>query len=223
MGKVLLRAEGLTKSYSQGGETLEILKGANLSLSSDSFVALQGASGSGKSTLLHILGLLDSQDGGKIYFEDQSVSDFKDDQKARFRLAHLGFVFQFHHLIPELNALENVSLPASMLGRDGQAEAKELLDWVGLKDRMNSFPWQLSGGEQQRVALARSLINRPQVLLTDEVTGNLDRPRSLEILELLKRIHAERQTAVLSVTHDEHLASHYKNQWHLESGLIRES
>ncbi len=229
MRSEVLKADNLYKSYFQGGERLEILKGASLSLHTDSFVALLGASGSGKSTLLHVLGLLDSLDQGEISFEGKNVSNFSEDKKAKFRLQHLGFVFQFHHLIPELSALENVTLPASMLGRDAKAlgrdakaEAEELLHWVGLKDRMNSFPWQLSGGEQQRVALGRALINRPKILLTDEVTGNLDRPRSLEILDLLARIHAERKTAILSVTHDERLAQSYKSQWRLESGLIVE-
>lgn len=218
---MVLKAEGIHKSYTQGGERLEILKGLSLELQKDSFVALLGASGSGKSTLLHILGLLDAPTGGEVSLLGQSTKSMSEDQKAKLRLEHIGFVFQFHHLIPELSALENVTLPASMLGRKkGSLDAGELLEWMGLKDRQNSFPWQLSGGEQQRVALSRALINSPELLLTDEVTGNLDRERSNEVFELLRRIHSEFGTAVLSVTHDESLAEHYDQRWRLEDGLL---
>lgn len=218
---MVLKAEGIHKSYIQGGERLHILKGLSLELEKNSFVALLGASGSGKSTLLHILGLLDAPSEGAVTLLGHSTQGMNEDQKAKLRLEHIGFVFQFHHLIPELSALENVTLPASMLGRKkGNFDAAELLDWMGLKDRQNSFPWQLSGGEQQRVALSRALINSPELLLTDEVTGNLDKGRSLEVFELLRRIHKEFGTAVLSVTHDEHLAGKYDQRWRLEDGLL---
>jgi lipoprotein-releasing system ATP-binding protein len=221
MSEVLLEAKNLRKHFIQGGETLEVLKGVSLSLKKGDFVALLGASGSGKSTLLHCLGLLESWDSGEVFFEGVSLGPLRDEQKARFRLEKIGFVFQFHHLIPELRAEENVSLPASILGQERIERARELLDWMGLSHKLKSFPWQLSGGEQQRVALARALINQPRVLLTDEVTGNLDRERALEIMGVLRKVNAELGTTVLSVTHDEELAKTYNSAWRLHSGHLR--
>jgi lipoprotein-releasing system ATP-binding protein len=218
--KILLEARALRKTYEQAGERVEVLKGIDLALTRGDFVALLGSSGSGKSTLLHCLGLLDTWDSGEVIFEGRPLSKLSEKEQARFRLEKLGFVFQFHHLIPELSAAENVALPASILGQDRSSRAHELLDWVGLSHKLKSFPWQLSGGEQQRVALARSLINDPVLLLTDEVTGNLDRARSREILELLRRIHSELGTTILSVTHDEELAATYDRRIRLSEGRL---
>lgn len=217
---ILLEAKNLKKNFKQGNETLEVLKGISLNLTRGNFVALLGASGSGKSTLLHCLGLLENWDEGEILFEGTSLGPLPENEKARFRLEKFGFVFQFHHLIPELSAVENVSLPASILGNEKIDKAKELLDWMGLSAKFNSFPWQLSGGEQQRVALARALINEPQLLLTDEVTGNLDRERSLEVLSILKKINQTLGTSILSVTHDEELAKQYNEAWRLSAGHL---
>jgi len=216
----LLEARSLHKTYEQAGERVEVLRNIDMTLAKGDFVALLGASGSGKSTLLHCLGLLDHWDSGEILFEGQALSKLSESAQARFRLEKLGFVFQFHHLIPELSAEENVALPASILGVNRSSRARELLDWVGLSHKLKSFPWQLSGGEQQRVALARSLINSPVLLLTDEVTGNLDRSRSEEILGLLRRIHAELGTTILSVTHDEELARSYDSRFRLSEGRL---
>jgi lipoprotein-releasing system ATP-binding protein len=218
--KILLEARALCKTYEQAGERVEVLKGIDLALPRGDFVALLGSSGSGKSTLLHCLGLLDTWDSGEVIFEGRPLSKLSEKEQARFRLEKLGFVFQFHHLIPELSAAENVALPASILGQDRSSRARELLDWVGLSHKLKSFPWQLSGGEQQRVALARALINDPVLLLTDEVTGNLDRARSKEILELLRRIHSELGTTILSVTHDEELAATYDRRIRLSEGRL---
>lgn len=220
MSSVLLESKDLRKHFTQGGETLDVLKGITLSLEKGNFVALLGASGSGKSTLLHCLGLLEHWDSGEILFEGESLGPLSDEAKSRFRLEKMGFVFQFHHLIPELSAEENVSLPASIMGEERGARARELLDWMGLSHKLKSFPWQLSGGEQQRVALARSLINNPRLLLTDEVTGNLDRERSLDIMGVLKKVNTEMGTTILSVTHDEELAKLYKESWRLKSGQL---
>ncbi|MEO5667057.1 MAG: ABC transporter ATP-binding protein [Bdellovibrionota bacterium] len=215
-----LKAEALCKTYDQAGERVSVLKNINLELSKGDFIALLGASGSGKSTLLHCLGLLDTWDSGEVFFEGRPLSKLSEKEQARFRLEKLGFVFQFHHLIPELSAEENVALPASILGANRSPRARELLDWVGLSHKLKSFPWQLSGGEQQRVALARALINDPVLLLTDEVTGNLDRARSKEILELLRRIHSTLGTTILSVTHDEELAASYDRRIRLSEGQL---
>jgi lipoprotein-releasing system ATP-binding protein len=220
MGQAFLKAVSLCKSYQQAGERIDVLRGISLELEKGDFTALLGASGSGKSTLLHCLGLLDTWDSGEVFFEGRELSFLSEREQSRFRLEKLGFVFQFHHLIPELSAEENVSLPASILGRNRATRARELLDWVGLSAKYKSFPWQLSGGEQQRVALARALINDPVLLLTDEVTGNLDHSRSREILELLRRIHAELGTTILSVTHDEALAALYDRRIRLSEGRL---
>jgi lipoprotein-releasing system ATP-binding protein len=220
MSEAFLESRALRKTYRQGGERVEVLKGVDLQLTRGDFVALLGASGSGKSTLLHCLGLLDCWDAGEVVFEGLSLSRLSENEQARFRLEKLGFVFQFHHLIPELSAEENVALPASILGQDRSRRARELLDWVGLSHKLKSFPWQLSGGEQQRVALARALINSPVLLMTDEVTGNLDRSRAREILDLLRRIHAELGTTILSVTHDEELAALYDKRIRLSEGQL---
>jgi len=197
-----------------------VLQGANLELPSGACAALLGSSGSGKSTLLHCLALLDRADEGTLMYDGVDVSALKERDAARFRLENLGFVFQFHHLIPELTAIENVELPASLLGKVPAGRGAELLDWVGLGDKQKRFPWQLSGGEQQRVAVARALINRPKLLFTDEATGNLDRIRAGEILELLIKIQRDLGTTLLSVTHDGELAAKYALRYDLKDGQI---
>ncbi len=215
----ILRATNLCKTY-RGSQAQQVLSGVSLSIQSGDCVALLGASGSGKSTLLNCLGLLDDIDEGTLEVLGVDVRKLSPAEKARFRLENLGFVFQFHHLIPELSALENLLLPASIAGRKSKPRALELLERVGLKDKVSRFPWQLSGGEQQRIALARALINQPKILLTDEATGNLDRGRSLEILELLLEVNRQEGMAVLSVTHDEELAAKYQKRLRLKDGRI---
>lgn len=219
--EVLIEARSLKKRYQQSEEP--VLSAASFSLNVGECVALLGASGSGKSTFLHCLGLLDRPEAGQLLWRGQDVSKLNDTERAHFRLKNMGFIFQFHHLIPELSALENVVLPSSLLGKKDQAWAEELLRRVGLADKTHRFPWQLSGGEQQRVALARALINKPPLLLTDEATGNLDAARSQEILSLLLSINQEFGTAILSVTHDEDLARRYQKQYRLKDGRIWDS
>lgn len=215
----ILEAKDIHKTYA-GSDRQDVLSGLSFALNAGDCVALLGASGSGKSTLLNCLGLLDSIDGGEIEILGQNVSRLNAEQKANFRLHNLGFVFQFHHLIPELSALENLLLPASIAGKKSEPKARDLLARVGLVDKSHRFPWQLSGGEQQRVALARALINEPKILFTDEATGNLDRARSFEILELLLEINRQSGTTLLSVTHDEELAAKYHKQLRLKDGRI---
>jgi ABC-type lipoprotein export system ATPase subunit len=216
----MIKVEGLTKNYKTG--VLEhVLRGVNLEIDSGESVALLGPSGSGKSTLLNCLGLLDTPDKGKIFLHGQEVAHLKEKDRARIRLTELGFVFQFHHLIPELSALENVLLPASLLGQKPIERANYLMQRVGLDKKVHKSPAQLSGGEQQRVAIARALINGPRILFTDEATGNLDREKSLEILELLLEINREQKMTLVSVTHDSSLAMRYETKYSLENGILK--
>jgi len=186
-------------------------------------VGVVGASGAGKSTLLHILGTLDRPSEGKIYFEGVDLFSLTDKQLASFRNKRIGFIFQFHHLLPEFSALENVMLPAFIAGADKtdtEDKAKELLDEMGLKDRLKHKPGELSGGEQQRVALARALINGPDLVLADEPTGNLDSKTSNSMHELLNRINEERNQTFVIVTHNSNLAKRMERVVHLIDGRV---
>ncbi len=216
----MIKVENLYKSY-KTGVVESVLRGVNLQIEQGGSIALLGPSGSGKSTLLNCLGLLDDVDEGKIFFDDVEVSQMSEKDKAKMRLRNLGFVFQFHHLIPELSAIENVLLPASLLGERPQEKAEYLLKSVGLEGKWDKSPAQLSGGEQQRVAIARALINGPKILLTDEATGNLDRDRSLEILELLLKFNREQKMTLISVTHDSTLATRYETTYCLTNGILK--
>lgn len=216
----MIKVEGLFKNY-KTGVVEHVLRGIDLEIDSGESVALLGPSGSGKSTLLNCLGLLDSPDKGKIFLHGQEVSQLSEKERARIRLTELGFVFQFHHLIPELSALENVLLPASLLGQKPTERAKNLMQRVGLEEKAHKSPAQLSGGEQQRVAIARALINGPRILFTDEATGNLDREKALEILELLLEINREQKMTLVSVTHDSTLAMRYETKYSLQNGILK--
>lgn len=216
----MIKVEGLFKNY-KTGVVEHVLRGIDLEIDSGESVALLGPSGSGKSTLLNCLGLLDSPDKGKIFLHGQEVSRLSEKERARIRLTELGFVFQFHHLIPELSALENVLLPASLLGQKPTERAKHLMQRVGLEEKDHKSPAQLSGGEQQRVAIARALINGPRILFTDEATGNLDREKALEILELLLEINREQKMTLVSVTHDSTLAMRYETKYSLQNGILK--
>jgi len=207
-----LAARDLVKEYVQGDEKLRVLRGVSLNVREGEFLVIVGASGAGKSTLLHLLGLLDSPTSGEVLFEGKSLTRLSGLQQARLRNTLFGFVFQFFHLLPDFNALENVMMPAyvrfrtlewARRRREMRARAADLLARVGLKERLRHRPNQLSGGERQRVALCRALINQPRVLLLDEPTGNLDRKTGEQIHRLIHDINrAERQTVVM-VTHDE--------------------
>jgi len=223
MSNVLLSARALTKSYTMGKRTLEVLRGVDLEISRGEFLALRGASGAGKSTLLHLIGGLDSVNSGKILFDGQNIAKFSDTELAHFRNRRVGFIFQAYHLLPELNALENVCLPARV-GRVTASEAeirgRELLEHVGLKERLEHKPYELSGGEQQRVAIARALVARPELILADEPTGNLDSHTGSEIIELLKSLCVKRQTTLVIATHDANVATSAQRVVKLVDGRI---
>jgi ABC-type lipoprotein export system ATPase subunit len=198
------------KSYPTGKSELTVLRGVNFTAGRGEFVAMRGASGAGKSTLLHLLGGLDKPNRGEILFDGQVVSQLSNPALAHLRNVKMGFVFQAYHLFPELNALENVCLPARMARvpvREAAECGRALLTRVGLGQRMDHRPTELSGGEQQRVAIARALINNPEVILADEPTGNLDSHTGDEIIELLLALRAERQTTLIIATHSAELAA----------------
>ncbi len=200
----IIDLEQIDKTYLQGDLTIEVLKGIDLSVAPGEFIALQGASGSGKSTLMHILGLLDRPSSGRYLFQGQNVAQLADDRLSELRNRQFGFIFQSFYLVPYVTALENVMLPglySATPTRQLRQRAQQLLDQVGLADRMNFRPSQLSGGQQQRVAMARALINDPPLLLADEPTGQLDSTTSAGIMELLVEMHRQGRTVIL-VTHE---------------------
>lgn len=215
----MLTAKNIFKKYG----TLEVLKGVNLTIDKGEIVSIVGSSGAGKSTLLHILGTLDTADSGEIFLNDIKTDALKGKALARFRNTHIGFVFQFHHLLPEFNAIENVCIPGWISGKKKKAvadRAAELLEILNLKDRMENKPQQLSGGEQQRVAIARALINNPQVIFADEPTGNLDSKNAKELHELFIRLRKELNQTFLIVTHNEELAAMSDRTIHMKDGRI---
>ncbi|MBI3332912.1 MAG: ABC transporter ATP-binding protein [Candidatus Omnitrophica bacterium] len=203
----LLEGVALSKSYRQGGEPLEVLRGVSLALQPGEMVVIVGPSGAGKSTLLHLLGGLDTPTAGKVIFQGRNLYALSDRERAQLRNRAFGFVFQFYHLVPELTALENVMLPGWM-GNGGGPSAKTaqrargLLEEVGLGRRLSHHPGQLSGGEQQRVAIARALMNGPELLFCDEPTGNLDSETGSKIVELLVRLNRQERRTLVVVTHE---------------------
>jgi ABC-type lipoprotein export system ATPase subunit len=220
----MLEAKDLYKSYENGESTLDVLKGISLKVKDKEFLAIQGPSGAGKSTLLHILGGLDRPDSGEVLFGGYDIYKLGENERALFRNRKAGFVFQFYHLLPELNVLENVLLPAlikSWADRKSESEhAKALLEKLGLSFRLEHRPSELSGGEQQRVAVARALINKPQVLLCDEPTGNLDSENGEKLLGLLKQLNIENHLTIVMVTHDKDIAKFADRVVHLKDGII---
>ncbi|MCH8882403.1 MAG: ABC transporter ATP-binding protein [SAR324 cluster bacterium] len=219
-----IQVSDLHKSYRDGeGNILQILRGASLSVAKGDTVAITGASGAGKSTFLYLLGSLDRPDRGTIRIEGAEISTLNGEQSARFRNDTIGFVFQFHHLLNDFTALENVMMP--MWIRAGrtlpfQREATALLDEVGIADRATHKPAQLSGGEQQRLALARALANGPTVLLADEPTGNLDEDTSATVCDLMLRLNREHRLTLILVTHNLHIAGRMNRRYVLEHGLL---
>jgi len=225
----ILRAEGVYKSYRMGATEVKVLKGVDLTVKSGEFVAIVGASGSGKSTLLHILGALDSPDKGVVAFDGRDLRRFSGGELNRFRNKMVGFVFQFYHLLDELNVLENVFLPVmvsrSVVGwfacrRWAKSRARELLVQLGLGERANHKPYQLSGGERQRVAIGRALMNEPRVVLADEPTGNLDSATGNGILDVFEKLNRAGQTIVM-VSHDERIAQRAGRIVTLTDGRIK--
>ncbi|NDE78650.1 MAG: ABC transporter ATP-binding protein [Chitinophagaceae bacterium] len=211
-----------TELYKKFG-ALEVLKGVSISLQKGELATIVGPSGCGKSTLLHILGTLDAPDKGQITMNGTDFSNLKGKQLAAFRNKHIGFVFQFHHLLPEFNALENVSIPAWIAGRkksEVKEAATELLKKMGLENRLTHKPSELSGGEQQRVAVARALINKPSIVLADEPTGNLDSAHARELHQLFISLKNELGQSFLIVTHNEELAAKSDRVWTMRDGRI---
>ena len=225
MSEFIIRAENLVKTYTTGPEVLKVLRGVELDIRAGEFLAVTGISGSGKSTLLHMLGLLDEWDSGRIYFDDRDVSTLSSAQRDSLRNQEIGFVFQFYHLLPELTVLENTLLPAmvanstfSWLGSRTKLRkrALEILAQLSLADRARHRPAQLSGGEHQRAAIARALINQPRLLLADEPTGN-------RILDLLAELNSSNHQTIVMVTHDPDTASRAHRHLHLDQGRIHSS
>jgi ABC-type lipoprotein export system ATPase subunit len=206
-----------------GKRTLEVLRGVSLTIGRSEFLALRGASGAGKSTLLHLLGGLDAPNAGEIIFGGQKLTNLNGASRSRWRNQKVGFIFQAYHLLPELDALENVCLPARLArvgARDAEARGRDLLARVGLAQRLEHKPFELSGGEQQRVAIARALINSPELILADEPTGNLDSHTGDEIMELLLALRGERQTTLIIATHDAKIAERAPKVFELVDGQL---
>ncbi|WP_026767947.1 ABC transporter ATP-binding protein [Asinibacterium sp. OR53] len=215
----MLKAEQITKRY----DSLQVLKGVDLTVSKGEIVSIVGSSGAGKSTLLHILGTLDNADSGTITLNNQQIGLLKGKKLAAFRNQHIGFVFQFHHLLPEFTALENVSIPGWVAGtrkKEVAERATALLTRLGLEDRLHNKPQQLSGGEQQRVAVARALINQPDIVFADEPTGNLDSTNAAALHELFVQLQKEFQQTFLIVTHNEELAAMSDRVLHMKDGRM---
>ncbi|MBC7652743.1 MAG: ABC transporter ATP-binding protein [Deinococcales bacterium] len=215
----MLQANNITKKYEQ----LQVLKGVDITVAKGEIVSIVGSSGAGKSTLLHILGTLDTPDAGTIFINEEPVHLLNSNKLAAFRNKHIGFVFQFHHLLPEFSALENVCIPGWIGNRNKQIvekEALKLLQLLGLGDRTSNKPQQLSGGEQQRVAVARALINNPSIVFADEPTGNLDSTNAKELHHLFVSLKNELNQTFLIVTHNEELAAMSDRTVHMKDGKI---
>ena len=224
MSDLIIKTEGLRKYYVLGAETVRAVRGVDLDIAVGEFVAIMGPSGSGKSTFMNMIGCLDTPTKGRYWLSGQLVSELSDDQLARVRNQKIGFVFQTFNLLPRATALHNVELPliyAGMRSKERRARAAEKLELVGLGDRMDHKPPELSGGQRQRVAVARALVNEPDLLLADEPTGNLDSVTSADMMRQLTELNVNGQTIVL-VTHEHDIAEYAKRQVHLKDGLIEQ-
>lgn len=224
MDSILLETRDLRRVFSETGENLEILKGVNFSMNAGELVALTGSSGSGKSTFLNLVGMLDTPTSGEILFKGRELSKFSGHERDMYHRVQVGFVFQFHHLLSEFSALENVCVPGRILGtseRECRERAEMLLETVGLKDRLKHLPRELSGGERQRIAIARALMNKPDLVLADEPSGNLDEANSAKLNELIGELNEKFNQAFLIVTHDEALANFAKRRVVMHNGLIQ--
>jgi putative ABC transport system ATP-binding protein len=222
---VLVEIRGLTKSYRRGGETIEVLHGVDLDIPRGDFVALMGPSGSGKTTLLNLIGGLDTPTAGSLVVDGRRIDRLSSGELARWRAAHVGFVFQFYNLLPVLSAQKNVELPlllTSLPARDRRRRAMIALTLVGLADRARHKPKELSGGQEQRVAIARAIVSDPTLLVCDEPTGDLDRATAAEILTLLQMLNREHGKTIVMVTHDPKAAEYALRQLHLDKGTLAE-
>ncbi|EOR10623.1 lipoprotein-releasing ABC transporter ATP-binding protein LolD [Acinetobacter tandoii] len=226
MSNVVLEAKNVVKHFTDGKSTVEVIKGLSLKVHAGEFISIVGSSGSGKSTLLHVLGGLDRPTEGQVWLNGQRFDHMGEAERGYLRNQHLGFVYQFHHLLPEFSALENVAMPLMLREgtnyKDVKAQAEYLLNRVGLSHRLTHKPGELSGGERQRVALARALVAKPALMMADEPTGNLDRKTAVKIFELLSDLRQEFNMAMLIVTHDEQLAQTADSILHMQDGLWAE-
>ena len=224
MNNIIMKLEDIDKFYMETGNKLHILKKLNLEVKRGEFVSILGKSGSGKSTLLNIMGLLDKIDGGKIWIDNKEVSSLNEMERNNIKNHFLGFVFQFHYLMSEFTALENVMIPALLNNfknkTEMEKEAKKLLEIVGLAERMKHKPNQLSGGEKQRVAIARAMINKPKLILADEPTGNLDEDTGELIFSLFRKINKEHNQSIVVVTHARDLSQVTDRQVYLKRGVL---
>ncbi len=223
MSNIILEAQDIQKSFTDGKSKVDVIRGISLQVKAGEFVSIVGSSGSGKSTLLHVLGGLDRPTSGQVMVNGQRFDTLSEAERGYVRNEHLGFVYQFHHLLPEFTALENVAMPL-MLRKDtkfkeAKQQAEYLLERVGLSHRLTHQPGELSGGERQRVALARALVGRPKLMMADERTGNLDRKTAVKIFELLSDLRREFNMAMLIVTHDEQLAQSADSILHMQDGV----
>jgi ABC-type lipoprotein export system ATPase subunit len=220
----ILRTENLHKVYNNGTKSLHVLKGINLEIQEGLFVAIVGPSGAGKSTLLNLLGGLDQPTEGRVFLNDLDLYSLSDKEISRIRNKTFGFIFQFYHLLPEFSVLENILLPAWVSGyndfKQMKLKAISLLERAGLKEKENAFPQQLSAGEQQRVAICRSLINEPKILYCDEPTGSLDSKSGEQVISLIKELNKKNKTTVVLVTHNEELAKVSDKVFYLKDGIL---
>ena len=223
MSEIILKAHNITRSYFEGKVQTDVLKNVNIDIYSDKLTAIIGKSGSGKSTLLHILGTLDTPTSGELIYKGEDLTKFSSNKKAEFRNQNLGFVYQFHHLLGDFSALENVMMPL-LIGGISTKEAKEratsYLEKVGLSHRINYKPSEMSGGERQRVAIARALSNKPNIILADEPTGNLDAQNASDIFDLFMDLAKNAHVAVVMVTHDNGLAQKCDLVYQMKDGVI---
>lgn len=225
MNNPLLQAKNIIKTYNEDKIRTNVLKGVNIDIYSNELTAIVGKSGSGKSTLLHILGTLDKADSGEIIYKGEELLKLSDKKKASFRNIHLGFVYQFHHLLSDFSALENVMMPMLIAGinkNDAKQRALELLEKVALSEKADSRPSELSGGQRQRVAIARALANNPELILADEPTGNLDEKNAQMVFSLFEKLVKEDKIAVVIVTHDNSLSEKCDRVYTMKDGIIHE-
>lgn len=224
MSKCVLEAHGLVKVFEEGGRELKVLRGVELRVNTRDRLAIIGASGSGKTTLLQLLGGLDQSTAGEVRVCGQSMSALNNSERGKLRNRELGFVYQFHYLLPEFTALENVAMPLLIRGvrsTEAKGKAEALLARIGLVERLHHRPSKLSGGERQRIAVARALITRPSIVLADEPTGNLDRPAGTRLFDLMLELNSDLGTSLVVVTHDPDLAGRMDRILKLEDGLLK--